>query len=137
MTTDNFVVHFDIIETATGAFVSHGSCWSSELSQVEVGPTQSIKMVEDKSTFGPTGDITANAQVSYAVVRKQEYPTIEEQVGALWKVIAMLPAKHIPPEAVDMLKRLAEVKSTVEKGAMYVINDGTDPNCRMRYKKVT
>lgn len=135
MTTANYVVHFDIIETATGALVSHGSCWSSELEDVKVGPGQAVRPIEDKSTFGPTGDGTADVQVSYAVVRKMEYPTLEEQIGALWKVIATLPAKNIPAEALDILKRLNEVKTTVEKGAMYVMNDGTDPSNRLRYKK--
>lgn len=136
MTTANYVVHFDIIETATGALVSHGSCWSSEVEAIELAPGQAVQIIEDKATYAPTGDGLAGAQVSYAIVRKLEYPSLEEQIGAIWKVIATLPAKNIPAEALDILKRLNEVKTTIVKGAMYEMNDGTDASCCGRYKKV-
>lgn len=128
-----YVVNYDIIETASGALVTHGCCWSNEVEIVRstLLDGQAVRVLDDMQSVSKT-----DIQYSYGVVRKQEYPSVEEQLGAIWKVLSTLPAKNIPTEALEILKRIANVKASYDKGGMYIMNDGTDPTVRSRYKKI-
>ena len=126
----NYVVNFEIIDEA-GAVVSHGTCWSGEVADVEVGPGQTLRIMDDKTSPGHLNDVV----LGYGLARKQEYPALDEQIGVMWKVIANLPAKYLTQEAIEMMKRISDVKDNYEKGAQYVLNDGSDPAVCTRYMK--
>jgi hypothetical protein len=129
--TANYVVNFEILDEA-GAVVSHGTCWSGEVADIEVGPGNTMRILDTFSRPGRPEEVTLGA----GAARKQEYPALDEQIGVLWKVIANLPAKYLNEEAVAMLKQIAEVKEQYEKGAQYVMNDGSDPAVCTRYMKL-
>lgn len=95
------------------------------------GSVSADKLVNDA---GVALVATSSEPVSYDVARQSEYPSIEEQLGAIWKVIASLPAKNVVPEARGILDRIKAVKATYEKDVMYVREDSAKST--NRYKKV-
>ena len=125
----NYVVHYEIVDEA-GTVVNYGSCWSGEVNDVAVGEGLSLRVQHDTKPV-----VHDQVQYGYGAVRSQEYPTVEEQIGVLWKVIANLPAKYLTEEATAMMQKIADVKAQYEKGAQYVVNDGSDPMVRSRFMK--
>lgn len=48
-------------------------------------------------------------------LRQAEYPSIGEQLDAIWKHIASLPPDKIPPETAEMLSKIQAVKTKYRK----------------------
>ena len=53
----------------------------------------------------------------YREARRPEYPAIEDQLDALWKVIEHLTEASLPPDAEDLLDRVRQVKARYPKPA--------------------
>lgn len=55
--------------------------------------------------------IARAAAGSYRIRRQAEYPSVGEQLDALWKVIAGMPPGQIPAEAQAVLDKVNAVKA--------------------------
>lgn len=53
----------------------------------------------------------------YVERRAKEYPSVGDQLDAIWKLIAALPKKDVPPDAQQMLGRIDGVKQRLPKKA--------------------
>lgn len=52
--------------------------------------------------------------------RRQEMPSAEEQLEALWVFVASLPEGQVPPKARDMLTRIELIRRKYQKAAARV-----------------
>jgi len=128
--TANYVVHYDILDAAQNV-VSHGTCWSSEVATIEVGKGLTVKVRPSPQIHDPSKVI-----MGHGLARAQHYPTVEEQMGAIWKYLATLDQKKLPEETKDMLAKILGVKATFEKGAFYSTGDGSSPTANSRLTRV-
>lgn len=53
-----------------------------------------------------------NLQVDYRKKRRMDYPSIGDQLDAIWKA---LDGRDLPPETADMLKAIKSVKAKFKK----------------------
>lgn len=53
----------------------------------------------------------------YVERRAKEYPSIGDQLDAIWKLVAGLPKRDVPPETQQMLNRIDGVKQRLPKKA--------------------
>jgi len=51
----------------------------------------------------------------YVQRRRDDYPGLGDQLDALWRTIAKLPAKSVAPETRVMLEQIQAIKATYPK----------------------
>lgn len=56
-------------------------------------------------------------QVDYKKRRRESYPPLGDQLDAIWKILATLPQKKWPAEAVAVLGQVQAVKAVIPKPA--------------------
>lgn len=69
------------------------------------------------------------ATFTHTVVRAVEYPTLEEQIGAIWKILARNP-DALGEEGREMLGRIQSVKDRIPKDKVYVQNTSDENGAR-------
>lgn len=62
-----------------------------------------------------TADIDVTVAQDVTLLRATDYPSIGDQLDAIWKALAALPGNALPDETKDMLSRVQRVKSRFEK----------------------
>lgn len=74
-------------------------------------PTQ----VELDAAWAVVSGATPAPSPLYAQLRRAAYPTIGDQLDALWKLVEELKLKDMPPETAAILETIVEVKETFPK----------------------
>jgi len=128
--TANHVVQYNIVDAAQN-IVGHGSAWSGEIDSIKAAPGLTIVQLPSPTLHDPSKVI-----MGHGLARAQHYPTVEEQMGAIWKYLATLDQKKLPEETKDMLAKILGVKATFEKGAFYSTGDGSSPTANSRLTRV-
>lgn len=57
----------------------------------------------------------ARVRQDYAQRRRQEYPSIEDQLDALWSFVGSLPPAQLPDKARDTLQLIERIKRKYAK----------------------
>lgn len=128
--TANHVVHYEILDAALNE-VGHGTCWSGEVDSIELAEGQTLRIQTPAVPHDPSSVI-----VGYGLARAQHYPSVEEQLGAIWKYLATVDQKKMPVETKEMLAKIQGVKAIFEKGAFYGSGDGSSPVSGARLTRI-
>lgn len=113
-----------IVKDNTGRIVRSGSCDADMVAHQATNQGETAEEgVEDPESEGV---IT----YGYELPRKMSYPSLERQMGAIWKVLAAHP-ELLDDEARTILEEINAVKAALPKNEQFV-QDSSVPNVGFR-----
>lgn len=107
----NYVDYY--VVDANQAVIRVGRCIDSAAALQAMNNTETVHFGIPPIVEELHGPIT-----SYTLPRSKAYPTVGEQLGAIWEVLAANPTL-LTAAATDMLKIIQDVKSTYPKDMVY------------------
>ncbi len=119
---EHTVVTFDFVNLK-GEIVSTHAGYDSDLANIPVPVGLKLKI---RPNLKPQSAKALQAVVvNYVIPRVEEYPSVGDQLGVLWRLLEQRP-ELLNDEARAMLTRINAVKSTYSKGNEYVQNSGPE-----------
>lgn len=109
------IVEFHVLN-ATGEIVREGSCVESMLSQQAFFEGEVV--VEGQAPEPQSSEVLS----THSIARQQAYPSVNEQLDAIWKILGRNPAA-LGEEGLQMLERIQGVKQSFPKDVIYVMNN--------------
>lgn len=100
------------VTNESGAVVRSGECPESLVQLQAFGAGEIVHRGEEPKAEHEEATFTHEA------VRAPQYPTVQEQLGAIWKILARNP-EALGEEGAAMLQRIQNVKEAIPKDCIY------------------
>ncbi len=116
---EHTVVIYDMVNSKGGVVSTH-STYNTEIPNVVIPEGLTLKV---RPALPATAKVLKDTTLNYAAARGKEYPSVGDQLGAIWRILEQHP-DLLGVEGREMLDRINSVKDTYVKDADYVLNTG-------------